>query len=429
LNGHLTKLNSNRVIPNYAVELTSGESITHNPFVVPDWGALRFDLHTDDVSSISLNTLTVTLQIVGGRSITQPIYLREAIGTASEYANDRWRIGYGETGFETFTIDVPDEFRGKVATVSFELSGGNPVYLDNVFFKSQHLLFGNPTPLNQADETRKEARADALNFANAYLLEKSQYALSYNNSTRSLNWVSYQLNSSWLGSVTRLPNSSFISDETLPPDFYRVRPVGDLIENRASDGKRYTRGHMVAQGDRSRIDKDAQATYLMTNMIAQESGNNSGVWNRVEIWAQELAKSGKELYVIAGGDGQRATLTASDGSPIRVPSHLWKAFLILEQPGQNPLDVQPDAIAFAFYVPNSESVAQTDWFDMQNLRNIDWLETQIGYNLFANIPASAGAVIEGRDVADIQRWIINNDPTITSPSSFLMADSESVDVM
>jgi hypothetical protein len=50
LNGHLTKLGSNRVIPNYAVELASGESITHNPFVVPDWGVLRFDLHAPSLS-------------------------------------------------------------------------------------------------------------------------------------------------------------------------------------------------------------------------------------------------------------------------------------------------------------------------------------------------------------------------------------------
>jgi hypothetical protein len=30
---------------NYALELTSNQSITHDPFVVPDWGVLRLDLH------------------------------------------------------------------------------------------------------------------------------------------------------------------------------------------------------------------------------------------------------------------------------------------------------------------------------------------------------------------------------------------------
>jgi len=31
--------------PNFALKLDGGDSITHNRFVVPDWGALRFDVH------------------------------------------------------------------------------------------------------------------------------------------------------------------------------------------------------------------------------------------------------------------------------------------------------------------------------------------------------------------------------------------------
>ncbi len=51
----------------------------------------------------------------------QIIKLEKAKGTATAYSEDRWRIGYGETGFETFTIDVPDALRGKVATLRFVL--------------------------------------------------------------------------------------------------------------------------------------------------------------------------------------------------------------------------------------------------------------------------------------------------------------------
>jgi endonuclease G len=165
---------------------------------------------------------------------------------------------------------------------------------------------------------------------------------------------------------------------------------------------------MVAQADRSRTEKDAQATYLMSNMLPQNGKNNGGVWAEVEQWARKIASSGKELYVIAGGDGERATLTASDGSSIRVPSNLWKAFLILDQPGQNPLDVKSNAMAFAFYFPNDASVPTKDWSNTNNLRNIDWLENQIGYDLFSNIPTAVQAVIESRSIADIQKWLNNN---------------------
>lgn len=182
------------------------------------------------------------------------------------------------------------------------------------------------------------------------------------------------------------------------------------MTKRTANQQRYTRGHMVAQSDRSRITKDVQATYLMSNMLPQNETNNGGVWALLEDWAQKIARSGKELYVIAGGDGQRATLTASNSSLINVPSNLWKAFLLLDQPGQNPLDVNSNAMAFAFFIPNDPSVPATPWFDMNNLRNIDWLENQIGYDLFSNIPTAEQAVIESRSIVDIQQWINNNKP-------------------
>ena len=62
---------------------------------------------------------------------------------------------------------MPDSLRGKVSTLKLKLNGGSTVYLDNVFFKSEVLQFGNPQPAN-------------IGSANNYLIEKPQYTLSYN---------------------------------------------------------------------------------------------------------------------------------------------------------------------------------------------------------------------------------------------------------
>jgi hypothetical protein len=124
----------------FALKLGGGsgnDEATHNRFMVPDWGALRFDLYVpraaNGVSQLSDNNpkkFTVSLIDANGTTVvTQPVLLQAAKGTATAYSEDRWRIGYGETGFETFTIDVPDALRGKVATLRFELSGGE-VYID-----------------------------------------------------------------------------------------------------------------------------------------------------------------------------------------------------------------------------------------------------------------------------------------------------------
>ena len=137
--------------PNYALKMDGGDSIVHNRFVVPDWGSLRFDLHTGDIPKTSTNNLRVTLEATDGSGISTQIELQEAGGTAGQYLNDTRRIGYGETGFETFTFDVPDNLRGKIATLRFELAGGQEIYLDNIFFKSQHLLFGNPSEARKPD--------------------------------------------------------------------------------------------------------------------------------------------------------------------------------------------------------------------------------------------------------------------------------------
>ena len=53
-----------------------------------------------------------------------------------------------------------------------------------------HLKYGNPSNANSKD-------------TNNYLLAKPQYTLSYNCQTGIPNWVSWQLDSGWLGSVDR----------------------------------------------------------------------------------------------------------------------------------------------------------------------------------------------------------------------------------
>lgn len=182
---------------NYALQMNAGDSITHNRFVVPDWGVLRFDLHVSE-AELTDGTVTASMQsdvpgfedyTLGTINLTAA---SEEVGTPESYLEDINKIGYGKQGFETFHLPVPNQLRGKVATLTLEVDGGT-VYLDDVFFQSKHLLMGNPSEARYTPEN-----PDA--YANNYLLEKPQYALSYNNSTKGANWVSYQLNNSWLGS-------------------------------------------------------------------------------------------------------------------------------------------------------------------------------------------------------------------------------------
>lgn len=88
---------------------------------------------------------------------------------------------------------------------------------------SVHLKLGNPSNAGNSD-------------LNNYLMEKPEFALSYNCAKGTANWVSWQLNQSWLGNAERKDN--FRPDPDLPSGCYAVRPTDYR-------GIGYDRGHMT----------------------------------------------------------------------------------------------------------------------------------------------------------------------------------------
>ncbi|MEH1903343.1 MAG: DNA/RNA non-specific endonuclease [Nostoc sp.] len=281
---------------NYALYLQSNDTIVHNRFIVPDWGSLRLDLHVpvpaaqnDQNSYVDISLITSDGQEhplnskdwntdtrtkgrtnfdtkkvpKGSPEDNNPALPAVDLREVSPYADNAIRmetqanrIGYGRFGFETFEVDVPDELRGKVATLKIHVNGSTPIYLDDVFFKSEDLKFGNPQmsidPNNSNGNVKQEARQDAVNQPNNYLLEKPQYTLSYNETDKTANWVSYKLDSSSINdSIGKL--QSFAPDFNLPKALTVINQ--DKLKNAYRDNNGidgYTKGHIVNAEDRSR---------------------------------------------------------------------------------------------------------------------------------------------------------------------------------
>jgi hypothetical protein len=290
--------------PNYALMLSGDglKQITHSRFIVPDWGALRFSLYVPQLTGGQLKVSIkgesdASYQTIGTISLTKPIANDGTNQNFNSYLDDRFKIGFGMSGFESFHIDDSDSpalrnLRGKLATLKFELVGDGAAFLDDIFFKSVHLKFGNPTYYGQ------EARAD-LNQPENYLVEKPQYALSYNNNTKTPNWVSWQLNSSWIGTEPR--RTTWNPDRTLPASF---EPVTEQDYQNLSSP--IVKGHMIASQHRNRTIKDIISTFITKNAIPQAYGNNdlNTAWYKLEEFSQNLAKErGMELYIAAGGYG------------------------------------------------------------------------------------------------------------------------------
>src|SRR4051794_6999542 len=151
---------------------------------------------------------------------------------------------------------------------------------------NEHLVMGNPS-----------GAVTDINTPLNYLMMKAQYALSYNNDKGTTNWTSWHLDSSWTTGVGDRQDD-FRPDTTLPPSFKHV----DSGYNFATYA--FDRGHMTPSADRTSSLEDNSATFLMTNMVPQASGNNQGPWADMENYIRaQINGSQNELYIVSGVQG------------------------------------------------------------------------------------------------------------------------------
>lgn len=227
-----------------------------------------------------------------------------------------------------------------------------------------HLKYGNPSRANSK--------------LSNYLIEKPEYALSYNCQAGIANWVSWQLDRDWLGAIER--SDDFRPDPDIPTDCYAVRP-NDYR------GSGYDRGHLVPSGDRTKSRRDNSSTFVMSNMIPQSPSNNREVWRELEEYSRKLAFQGKELYLVAGGSGVTKKIASSK---VVVPVYTWKVILILDRPNVDLTENNLETIAV--WIPNSERVRHTDWQDY--IVSVDEVEQKTGYNFFARLPKTIQQEVE-----------------------------------
>jgi endonuclease G, mitochondrial len=237
-----------------------------------------------------------------------------------------------------------------------------------------HLRFGNPS--NATPDAAKDGGKN-------YLLTRPQYALSYNNAKLTPNWVSWQLNASWIGTTPR--NNNFRPDPGLPPTWYKVTP--------ADYGRTgYDRGHMTPSADRDNTPDNESATYLMTNIVPQAPDNNRGPWVKLEEYCRKLVTQGKELQIIAGPYGTKGTIGSN--KPITVPETVWKIVLIMDKPGQSPSDIGPGTQVIAIEIPNEQGIKTEGWGKYRV--TVDSLEQKTGYDFLSALPVDVQAKLESQ---------------------------------
>ena len=230
-----------------------------------------------------------------------------------------------------------------------------------------------------------------------YLIARPQYALSYNNSTREPNWVSWNLTTADVGTSGRSAN--FFQDTTLPAGFYQV-----LTTDYSGSG--YDRGHMCPSGDRTITDADNEATFFMTNMIPQSPDNNQGVWANFESECRSIAAAGNEVLIISGPSGYAGATIASG---VAIAGYTWKiAVVVPVGSGTAVSRITSATRVIAIKIPNIAGVRSTPW---QNyITTAGQIETDTGYTFFTELPASVATALR----AKIEGAAPVGSPTITT---------------
>lgn len=291
----------------------------------------------------------------------------------------------------TFTLNTTVPTRIRIS----KLNGSGIINIDNLLVdepgesptRDSHLELGNPS--NAITSTTSP---------NNYLLSKSQYVLSYNNSRGTANWVAWHMSNAWKGSATRC--DCFATDTQLPSTFFRA-------SSSSFSGSGFDRGHMCPSEDRDGSSTDNAATFLMSNMIPQAPNNNQITWNAFEGYCRNLLNQGNELYIVSGGYGNGGTgsnggvtTTLANGA-IAVPSRVWKAVVVMPI-GSNDLSrVSSTTRVIAIDVPNTQTASSQPWHAYRT--SVDAIEAQTGLDLFNLVSSEVQNSIEAQvDAVTIQ---------------------------
>ena len=269
-----------------------------------------------------------------------------------------------------------------------------------------HLTMGNPNG----------ATAD-INQPDNYLMMKPEYALSYNRERGGPNWVSWHLSDEWIGDLTRV--DTFRPDPAVPSDWYRVQAFD--FTNSGFD-----RGHMVPNADR---DKETsipinQATFLMSNMLAQAPDNNQGPWANMEGYLRTLLPA-NEIYIVAGGAGVGGTgsggfATTTAGGHVTVPAQTWKVALVIPKAdGDDVSRVTCGTRTIAVIMPNTQGIRNVDW-QQQYIVSVDQVEALTGYDFFSNLPDAVEHCVEA--------GINGSNPPGTAGQSVTTNEDTAVDI-
>ena len=247
-----------------------------------------------------------------------------------------------------------------------------------------------------------------------YLIQRTQYHLSYNDNTHQANWVSWSYSSADDGSQAR--TDAWAVEELLPSGYLRI----GTSTFGTSFGISWDRGHMTPSADRTLNFTDNAVTFRMSNIIPQADANNQGLWAQFETYCRGLTTGGNEVLIISGPSeftGNRIPNSMS------VPGSVWKiAVVVPNATSTTPANqrITTSSRVIAILTPNVSSGLGT-W--QSYITSVEQIEEVTGFNFFTDVDPSTAIYL--KNVVDTGT-APNNPTVITTFNPTLGATGSSV---
>lgn len=213
------------------------------------------------------------------------------------------------------------------------------------------------------------------------ILKRRGYTTSYNEKTKTPNWVAWHLTKAHTYGDHQRKNEVFFEDESIER------------EKRATDNdyynSRYDRGHMCPAGDNKWDAQVMRESFLFTNICPQNHGLNKYEWNDLEIQCRDWARQYGAIDIVCGPlfttTGEQKTIGRNR---VWVPESFFKVILCRQD--------KPKAIGFIY---RNEGKKQTR---EEALRSVDEIEALTGIDFFPSLDDDTESRIEAE--AALEDW-------------------------
>ncbi len=261
-----------------------------------------------------------------------------------------------------------------------------------------------------------DAKAEANNHKH-FLVQRSVFALDYDDDEGEPNWVSWDLTADDIASAKR--TSRFKSDAELPTEFHHIKSA-DYKDSG------FDRGHMCPSADRTDNSTDNESVFVMSNIIPQSKDNNEGVWEKLESDCRTMAENGNELLIISGPSAFNGNRLPN--GPVMIPSHTWK--IVVEVPNGPGSALSRITIAtrvFAVDIPNVDGIRRDPW--KKYLVSVNQLEAETGLKFFTALPKEVATILKRKvDGQPESNWIIAGKQITNSTNANVLLKGSSTQI-